>query len=127
MILPIIPTTFNNPVDSFQIENVCEIFLSVSCSLNISFYKNNVRVTSTCITLSGDDYKKWGNDDSYLINYVAQKFGFIISESTISTTSVPNVPTVPTGISDPNNHTGPTGPTGPIDPNVPTGPTGPTN
>jgi len=36
---------------------------------------SNVMVDAKMITITGDDYAGWGNDDTYIVDYVLRKFG----------------------------------------------------
>jgi pullulanase/glycogen debranching enzyme len=71
-----------NIVSSFKVEVInFRIFSSVY--LRVFLYDNsNKLINSLYLTLSGDDYKNWGNDDNYLINYVANHYGFTLKPFT---------------------------------------------
>ena len=65
-------------ITSFKISiNFIQIF--ECANLMISFFDSNnniVKTNSLCIT--GEDYKNWGSDDDYIVNYVANHYGFVI-------------------------------------------------
>ena len=39
---------------------------------------NNMLITTSYVTIEGEDYLNWSNDDNYVINFVANKLGFVI-------------------------------------------------
>jgi hypothetical protein len=43
--------------------------------------QHNEYIESRIICMSGDDYVNWGNDDSYLINYLTSRLGLTNKES----------------------------------------------
>ena len=82
------------PVDKTVIQTITKFTLDISIlELNISatfraslYDINNKYIDAVNVKLEGADYTNWGNDDNYVINFVAQQLGFII---------VPEVPEVP--------------------------------
>ena len=76
--IQIVSSNINVPVDSFRLDYVFQITLNSSVSFNVFVLSNNNVVYTRQMTLSGDDYKNWGNDDTYLINYVANQLGFTV-------------------------------------------------
>ena len=80
----IVASNLSVPVDSFRLDYVFQITLNSSVSFNVFVLSNNNVVYTRQMTLSGDDYKNWGNDDTYLINYVAKQLGFTVSTRPIS-------------------------------------------
>jgi len=53
-------------------------------NMNMKHSHNNYHYTimffnSQSLTLKGDDYKAWSNDDSYLYTYVANKLGYTVA------------------------------------------------
>ena len=63
-------------VSSFRVTVVSlELFKSVT--LNVQFFdEKNVIVDIKTVQISGTDYTNWNNDDNYIINYIATKYGF---------------------------------------------------
>jgi hypothetical protein len=69
--LPQLVYGFRYSVDSWSFDN--------HITLTIMFMnKNNVMSAISKITLAGDDYANWGNDDSYIINYIVNHFGITL-------------------------------------------------
>ena len=119
MSVQLINSTFTIPIGSFTIDSFIQINLNSSCNFNVYFYdQNGQQLFSQRIFLNGQDYHKWGNDDSYLKYYVAKYYGFTILENNVVMTGPTGEMTGSTG-----DMTGPTGdmtgPTGDM-----TGPTG---
>jgi len=79
----------NVPVEPYQrisSRTICNIYLTIegfelfkSVSLRITYMDtSNKYVDSEIITLSGHEYLAWGNDDTYLYNYISQLKGITI-------------------------------------------------
>jgi hypothetical protein len=65
-------------VCGFEVE-VMNVILNTSAKLSVRLYDtNNKLVNVQIMDLSGEDYKNWGSNDDYIINYVAQKLGFVL-------------------------------------------------
>ena len=65
-----------------------ELFKSVTVRVTY-MDMTNMYVDSELITLDGPEYLSWGNDDTYLYNYISTKKGFVITQpSTLPVTSV---------------------------------------
>ena len=111
----VVPSNFTIPITNFRIDWYFQMNLNVSATFTVFVFNHNQQLYTKQITLAGDDYKNWGNDDTYLVNYVAKQLGL-----TIQTTG----PTGVTGPTDPNGVTGPTGDVAGPGPNGVTGPTG---
>ena len=63
---------------SFEIQNTeITLFNSAKIRVNLLNEQKNI-VDVSIVILEGDDYNNWGNDDNYIINFVANKFGFTI-------------------------------------------------
>jgi hypothetical protein len=63
----------------FEVE-VINVILNTSAKLTVRLYdQNNMVVNVQVMDLSGQDYKNWGSNDDYIINYVAQKLGFVLN------------------------------------------------
>ena len=75
------------PVDKTTTKTITRFSLDISkMTLNSSaafrvslFDANDKYIDATIVTLEGQDYLNWGNDDQYVINFVAQKLGFTLS------------------------------------------------
>jgi len=80
-IVPQAQTTVKT-ISSFSID-VINIKLFQSAILNVILYDENKNyISSQSVEINGDDYKKWGNDDSYISNFIAQKLGLQLLPST---------------------------------------------
>jgi hypothetical protein len=63
---------------SFTLDRIeVDLFNSARIRVNL-MDKDNNRIDCTFVTLTGEDYKNWGNSDDYIINYVANKLGFTV-------------------------------------------------
>ena len=118
--IQVVPSNFNVPVTNFRIDWCFQMCLNVSATFTVFVLNNNQQLYTKQITLAGDDYKNWGNDDTYLVNYVAKQLGL-----TIQTNDGPTGPTDPTVVGPTGDVAGP-GPTGDVDGPGPNGVTGPT-
>lgn len=63
---------------SFTIDSI-EVDLFNSARIRV-YLMNQANVSIDCafVTLAGEDYENWGNDDDYIINYVANSLGFTL-------------------------------------------------
>jgi len=64
-------------IDSFNVDSV-DISLFNSAKIRVSLLNQTNVIDVSIVMLEGDDYTNWGNDDYYIINYVANKLGFTI-------------------------------------------------
>jgi hypothetical protein len=55
-----------------------ELFVQVDLQVTV-ISSNGKPIRSQLVNLTGDDYKAWSNDDSYLYTYVANKLGYTIA------------------------------------------------
>jgi hypothetical protein len=63
-------------VSSFRV-TVTSLELFKSVTLNVQFFdEKNAIVDIKTLQISGTDYTNWNNDDNYIINYIATKYGF---------------------------------------------------
>jgi len=79
--VPIQPSTITTTrvITSFTVSvRTLELFESVTVSVTL-YGVNCVIPEVKYITLSGQDYLDWNNDDQYLIDKVAEKLGFTIA------------------------------------------------
>ena len=88
----VVPSNFNMPITNFKIDWCFNMNLKNSVSFQVFVFNNSQQLYSTQMTLSGDDYKNWGTDDDYIINYVAKKLGLTVNPTTPTVT--PSAPTV---------------------------------
>jgi hypothetical protein len=120
-IVPIISNNYNVPIDGFRLDYVFQMQLGVSATFTVFLTHNGQQMYSKQITMSGDDYKNWGNDDEYVQQYVAKQLGFTIvpkpdpiaeSLPVVTNDSTESLPVVTNNSSGPlpvvtNNSTGP--------------------
>lgn len=67
------PIKTSNTLNSFVI-TVIELILNKSVSLNVMLYDLDDRIHSARnYLIEGEDYQAWGNDDSYITNWVKAK------------------------------------------------------
>jgi hypothetical protein len=60
--------------------DIIELILNTSATFRVlSFDANDKIVKTQFVSLIGTDYTNWGNDDEYVINFVAEQLGFIIT------------------------------------------------
>jgi hypothetical protein len=93
--------TVTNIITSF-IASVTNIQLFISANISVNLYTADPQLIKTVdLPLVGADYENWANDDQYIINYVAEKLGFVIApdqpEPPIGTIfpGIPVAPVVP--------------------------------
>jgi hypothetical protein len=71
--------TVTNVITSFNV-NVTNVQLFVSANISVNLYTADPRLIQTVdLPLVGEDYENWANDDQYIIDYVAEKLGFVIA------------------------------------------------
>ncbi len=71
--------TVTNIITSFSV-SVTGVTLFVSANITVNLYNADPLLVKTeYFTLTGDDYNNWANDDDYIIQYVANKYGFVIT------------------------------------------------
>ena len=84
MNINVLPSPYVRPsvnITSVQIR-VINLDLFKCVSINATLMSNDNYVDSKQFQLEGTDYTNWGNDDSYIINYVLNQLG--LSQSTTS-------------------------------------------
>ena len=65
-------------ITSFKVfVNSVDLFEKAKIRVQL-FDTNNNFVKMEFLEMSGEDYNNWGSDDNYIINYVAQKYGFTV-------------------------------------------------
>ena len=80
--VPVVLTLYNAPpryINSFTY-TVRSFELSVQITFSVFLYDENGQyLDNTNITLSGDDYTAWGNDDTYIKIYIANALGLTLA------------------------------------------------
>lgn len=64
-----------------------ELFTSVTLSVEL-FDENSNNIDNKIIKLTGDDYAKWGNDDTYIKNVVINKLYQLLQNTTTKITAI---------------------------------------
>ena len=59
-------------INNIQI-NILKVELFKGITLAINLLSNNKIIDNKIMTITGDEYTKWGNDDNYIINLVLSK------------------------------------------------------
>lgn len=74
------PKTLTRTIDIHAFDvSIMGITLNQSAILNIGFYDvDGMTVGRGALTMMGDDYKGWKDDDDYVIQYVIANFEKII-------------------------------------------------
>lgn len=80
--VPVVITPYNAPIryiNSFTY-SVRSFELSVQITFSVFLYDENGNyIDNAIITLAGDDYKEWGNDDNYIKLFIANQLGLILA------------------------------------------------
>jgi len=59
--------------------DIIELVLNTSATFRVLCYDIKDKLVDTqFVTLEGDDYTNWGNEDEYVVQYVANQLGFIL-------------------------------------------------
>lgn len=59
--------------------DISQLILNESATFRASLYdKDDIIIDRQFVTLESTDYLNWGNDDSYVIRFIANKLGFIL-------------------------------------------------
>lgn len=60
--------------------NITELILNTSATFSVLCYDIDDKLIDTkFVSIEGTDYVNWGNNDSYVIDFVANKLGFVLS------------------------------------------------
>ena len=60
--------------------DISQLILNTSATFRVSLYDAEDQCfENKYVTLEGDDYKNWNNDDQYVINFIAMKLGFVLT------------------------------------------------
>jgi hypothetical protein len=71
--------TTTKTITRFSLD-ISKMTLNESATFRVSMFDvNDKYIDATNVTLEGQAYLDWGNDDTYVINYVATTLGFILS------------------------------------------------
>lgn len=92
MAVSIVSSNYNVPIDGFKIDYMFQMTLNESVTFTVFLTNKGQHMYSRQITIGGDDYKKWGNDDDYVKNFVAKQLGFVLSTPVVVPT--PEAPVV---------------------------------
>lgn len=80
--VPVVLTLYNAPpryINSFTY-TVRSFELSVQITFSVFLYDQNGQyLDNSNITLTGDDYAAWGNDDNYIKIYIANSLGLTLA------------------------------------------------
>lgn len=64
--------------------NIVNINLGISATVMTSYYTTEGQIIKTTTDiLSGEDYFKWGADDNYIYQFIANKYGLILQQNNI--------------------------------------------
>lgn len=59
--------------------DISKMTLNLSASFRVSLFDSDDKyIDATNVTLEGQDYLDWGNDDQYVIDFVARQLGFTL-------------------------------------------------
>lgn len=76
-ILPFNKTTVQTAI-RFSLD-ISQLVLNTSATFRVSLYDVDDKcIENKYVTLEGNDYKNWSNDDQYVINFIATSLGFVI-------------------------------------------------
>ena len=91
-----------NPPMVFKINySVNSFIFKTIISFNVILLDDNNNIFSVkLITLEGEDYKKWGNDDNYVIEYICKKLNLSpkLDPAVVPVVETPVVPVVETPV-----------------------------
>lgn len=48
---------------------------NISARINVALYRDGIHLTTEEIVMEGEDYANWGNDDTYLEEFVLSYYG----------------------------------------------------
>ena len=66
-------------IDNIQIR-VVNLSLGKFVDVAVTIRQGDVYVNTIAFHIEGEDYNKWGNDDTYLENYILEKLGLTKKE-----------------------------------------------
>jgi len=76
-IVPATKTT-TNIIVRFSLDIIFLVLNTSATFRIITFDIDDNQIEITNIELAGDDYTNWGNDDKYVLQFVATKLGFTL-------------------------------------------------
>ena len=60
--------------------DITKLILNESATFTVSLYDvNDIVIDRQFVSIEGTDYVNWGNDDSYIIRFVANQLGFVMN------------------------------------------------
>lgn len=74
------PVSFQRIASRIKID--VSVILDAKATIRIAFYEDGsefMPLEVQMLVLEGEDYKKWGNDDKYIVDYVFEKLGINIT------------------------------------------------
>ena len=63
--------------------DVQEFVPNTSATFRVVLYSDQCPKKVETVKLEGEDYKLWGNDDAFLIDYIAKQLGLVIAPVTL--------------------------------------------
>jgi len=82
---------------------VQQVTLFESCSVAVNTYDiNNNLLNVQMVNISGEAYKAWASDDTYITSYVAQQLGFTIAPAPEPTPTVTDPVVTDPVVTDPS-------------------------
>lgn len=67
-------------ISSFRVQ-ISNTVLHSSCDLIVSLYDDDYKMLrQDVLKLEGDDYLNWGVDDDYIVDYVKNHYGFVVTQ-----------------------------------------------
>jgi hypothetical protein len=78
--LPIVPCTKTEVYHLTSVTiNVVQVDLNQSAVISVTLFTDTGKAaTNTLLTMSGSDYTKWGNDDTYINKFVSAQLNITI-------------------------------------------------
>jgi hypothetical protein len=78
-IVPVVNTTTTTvTIGSFTVRCMSLNLFTTATFLVTTFDTNNSLIGNQTITLTPEEYQAWNNDDSYIVNLVAQQLNFTL-------------------------------------------------
>jgi len=65
----------NRPKAIKLVGNVVDIVPNQSCKVNVDLWSENEILEHIQLTIDGEEYQNWSDDDNYLIDLVLEKLG----------------------------------------------------
>jgi hypothetical protein len=66
--------------------SIADVILGVSATVITTFYDGkNVAYKKEVAVMEGEDYKQWGTDDDYILQWVVKKYNLTLINSNIET------------------------------------------